>query len=396
MRSDLIFIKILNPILKMAVRMGQKSIIDNSGINLENLGELLRSLRQEKDLTQAQVAKMVGVSSQHYSRIERGEYTPSLQTFLQLAGVLDLDISALDTGEDGKISSTMYEILRLLKRFSGAQQKAVLSFLKTMKPQKITLWLAQEQFPNGENDLPQHLIDLEHNNFNFFIEWCEDIKSYKKLIPALEKYPDSVIVTADDDLIYENDWLEKLYKAYKKHPEMIHCHRAHRITFDKQKHLNDYSHWVKSVKMINPSFNNFFTGGGGVLYPSHSLYKDVLNKKLFLKLAPTGDDIWFWAMAVMNNRKINIVKNNQSKLHYIEGTQENCLYNENIYKNDEQIRNVLEHYPNILEKLNKRKYREPFDLKTFIQQIISVKNERKHKVITILGMKIKIKCNNKP
>lgn len=77
MRSDLIFIKILNPILKMAVRMGQKSIIDNSGINLENLGELLRSLRQENDLTQAQVAKMVGVSSQHYSRIERGEYTPS-------------------------------------------------------------------------------------------------------------------------------------------------------------------------------------------------------------------------------------------------------------------------------------------------------------------------------
>lgn len=120
----------------MAVRMEQKSIIDNSGINLENLGELLRSLRQEKGLTQAQVAKMVGVSSQHYSRIERGEYTPSLQTFLQLATVLGIDISALDTGEEGKISSTMYEILRLLKRFSGAQQKAVLSFLKTMEPAK--------------------------------------------------------------------------------------------------------------------------------------------------------------------------------------------------------------------------------------------------------------------
>ncbi len=45
------------------------------------------------------------------------------------------------------------------------------------------------------------------------IDWCEDIKSYKKLIPTLKKYPDAIIVTADDDLIYDNKWLEQLYNA---------------------------------------------------------------------------------------------------------------------------------------------------------------------------------------
>lgn len=34
------------------------------------------------------------------------------------------------------------------------------------------------------------------------IDWYHDIKSYKKLIPTLQKYPDSIIVTADDDIIY--------------------------------------------------------------------------------------------------------------------------------------------------------------------------------------------------
>lgn len=103
-------------------------------INLDNIGSLIRMSRKEKGMTQTEIAEAIGVSSQHYSRIERGEYTPGLQTFLKLIDVLDLDISKLKMSGNNRVSSTMYEILDLLGKFNNTQQKAVLTFLKTMEP----------------------------------------------------------------------------------------------------------------------------------------------------------------------------------------------------------------------------------------------------------------------
>lgn len=40
------------------------------------------------------------------------------------------------------------------------------------------------------------------------------IGRYKKLIPTLQIEPNSIIVTADDDIYYRTDWLSGLYKAH--------------------------------------------------------------------------------------------------------------------------------------------------------------------------------------
>ena len=109
-------------------------LMEEISINLDNIGSLLRMSRKEKKMTQSEVAEAIGVSAQHYSRIERGEYRPGLQTFLKLTDVLELDISKLKISGENKISSTMFEILNLLNKFNNTQQEAVLSFLKTMEP----------------------------------------------------------------------------------------------------------------------------------------------------------------------------------------------------------------------------------------------------------------------
>ena len=55
---------------------------------------------------------------------------------------------------------------------------------QTFKPDRVILWLAEEQFPNIENDIPEEVLKLK--DYGLEIRWTEDIKSYKKLLPSLK------------------------------------------------------------------------------------------------------------------------------------------------------------------------------------------------------------------
>ena len=255
---------------------------------------------------------------------------------------------------------------------------------QTYKADKIVLWLSKEEFPNREKDLPSELLELRKKGLE--IDWCNDIKSYKKLIPALKKYPNDVIITADDDLIYDKKWLEYLINSYKKNPAVINAHRCHRINYINNKFCISWEYF-KSKKA---NFNYFCTTGGGIVYPPNSFNKEVFNEKIFMRLCPTNDDLWFWAMVVLNNKKIKVIENNISDLNYINGTQENCLWQYNEDNTNNQLENVLEHYPQIVTKLSKKN--DNVKLKIF-EKILSIKNteDKKYKVLTLLGIKIKFK-----
>ncbi|KZX12196.1 glycosyltransferase family 8 protein [Methanobrevibacter curvatus] len=224
------------------------------------------------------------------------------------------------------------------------------------KPDKIILWLSKEEFPNLENDIPIKVKNFK--KYGLTIKWCKNLKSYNKLIFTLKEYPEDIIVTADDDVLYPKNWLGELYKIYDGNS--IICHRAHSIMFENDKIL-PYVKWKKTIQNESSSFLNFFTGVGGVLYPPNSLFKDVLNEKLFMNLAPSTDDIWFWAMAVMNDKKIKIVDNGYRELIYVNIKRELGLNNETtlnsqnvggLSKNNISIDNIVNHYPQILLKLN--------------------------------------------
>lgn len=219
---------------------------------------------------------------------------------------------------------------------------------QTVKPDMLVLWLAKEQFPNLEADLPEEILRLKQ--FGLTIRWWHDVKPYKKLVPILPEHPEDIIVTTDDDVFYDKEWLERLYTSYLEFPQHIHCHRTTKILLKNGRLKGRYEQNYKF-----PSFANKLSGGGGVLYPPHSLYKDITNEKLFMELAPTNDDIWFWMMAVLNNTKIMAVKNNIKYPILIEETLNGpCLcqindHGENLF--DIQLENVLNHYPGLREKI---------------------------------------------
>lgn len=217
-------------------------------------------------------------------------------------------------------------------------------------PDRVILWLADSQFPRGMYDLPKELISLRNQGLE--IQWTKDLRSYKKLIPALKLYPQDIIVTVDDDILYPNDWLDNLVKAYEKNPTCIHAGRVHGIEFLNPQKLAPYDKWCMEIANGTSSYRNFFTGCGGCLYPPNSLHRDVLNEEVFMKLCPNGDDIWFWAMAVLSGTKV-CSPTNRMKLEYVEGTQKCALWINNINngENDFALARVIGAYPEVLSKL---------------------------------------------
>lgn len=232
---------------------------------------------------------------------------------------------------------------------------------QSVKPDRLILWLAEEQFPNKENDLPNSLTNLKQ--YGLEIKWCEDLKSYKKLVPTISECPNDIIITFDDDIYYDEKVVEDLYSGYLKNPNAITTIRAFRVKFNKSNKLSFFSsneiiwNWRKYQ---NPSLYNTIIGCGGVLYPPNCLYSDILNKSKFQEILPTQDDIFFWGMTVLNHTPVQIVNGYSTTLDIIENTQNSGLCKINIKKGkglsgNQSLEQLLKAYPQIISILKGEK-----------------------------------------
>lgn len=224
-----------------------------------------------------------------------------------------------------------------------------------IKPDKVVLWLSSNEFPCKEENLPDELLKLENNGLT--IKWCEYNRSYKKLLPSLKEYSDSIIVTADDDLYYPPEWLKILYTHHRKYPSDIVTHRSRRIAFENND-VKNYIDWEVSREEMDASYLNFFTTGGGTLFPPDTFKEQVFDTELYEDICPTGDDMWFWSMAVLNNKKIRVVPDSIWELTYVNPARDLVFYKDTLWSynethNDEHFRKLLNEFPEVYDKIKK-------------------------------------------
>ncbi|VBB48123.1 Glycosyltransferase [uncultured Paludibacter sp.] len=234
--------------------------------------------------------------------------------------------------------------------------QAVKSILEsTVLPDKVVLYLTYSQF--GENGIPEELQNLANSNPVFEIRnYDDDIRSYRKLVPALNDFPDAVIVTIDDDVWYNKNMLRVLLRLHEQIPDAIIAHRAKRIKTNAPYRKWKKYRWYSFVtKRIHSGFRNIQTGVGGVLYPPHSLKKEMINPELFKAIAPTTDDIWFWAAAVANGTKITPVPFGYNKPRGLKKPKELSLKTVNFKSktdlNRTALESILEKFPLIKQRL---------------------------------------------
>ena len=220
---------------------------------------------------------------------------------------------------------------------------------QTLKADKIIIWLAEDEF--NRDNIPITLLNMQKRGLE--IKFCRDYKSYKKIIPTLKEYPDEIIITVDDDMIYPYDFIEQMYHTHLKFPDCICCNRAHRIKFDKFNNLLPYNEWDwdwnPSQAISEPAFHLFPTGAGGILYFPNCFDKEVLNEENFMKLAPTADDVWLKLMSLKNNVKCKLVDRHNSygeAFIALDSSLINSLAEENVIdnQNDVQLKAVTNHY----------------------------------------------------
>ena len=211
-----------------------------------------------------------------------------------------------------------------------------------VRADRVELWLTEPDraaLPGGIEALGDHGLR---------IETCRDLRSYKKLVPALERDPQCNYVTADDDVYYPPDWLADLVDAAHDHPGAVIGARTHMARRQGNGTLEPYQRWELATSRMRAAGKRellFPTGVGGVLYPPGSLARDTLNEAAFMDLCPHGDDIWFFWMARLAG---SAHRRTAGQFDVIEwpGTQEVALQNDNRLAsgNDHQIRAMEAQY----------------------------------------------------
>ena len=176
--------------------------------------------------------------------------------------------------------------------------------IQSFQADEILLWLAEEQFP--ERRLPESYDDLISRGLQ--IRWCRDLKSHKKYYYVLqEQREDQIVITYDDDIIYEYDSIERLIAAHGVYPDCIVCNRGHTMKVSEGK-LTAYSQWKLRTEEGNmmPSRKIMPSTGAGCLYPYHCMPSVTFDEKCIRENAFLADDIWMRFCSLQND--VQVVK----------------------------------------------------------------------------------------
>ena len=102
-------------------------------MNIKVVGAKIKSLREQRNMTQEQLAEAVNLSTNHISVIERGVKTPKLDTFVDIANALGVSADEILVDVIDKSTEITASILsQKLQALPASEQRKVLSVIDTL------------------------------------------------------------------------------------------------------------------------------------------------------------------------------------------------------------------------------------------------------------------------
>lgn len=221
-------------------------------------------------------------------------------------------------------------------------------FHQTVLPNRIVLNINEERWT--EDSLPDLIKKLQIAGLE--VNFCEDVGPHTKLLPALEKYPDDIIITVDDDVYYEDCLIEDLLADYQKQSELCVISKSALVVSYKDGTFLPYTQWPMATPetpqeaLISPH------GFCGVLYAPHIFSNEIFNKSVYREICKYADDIWFSMMEIKEHIPVYLSSKPMHDVVYVNHyneyvpTNSDALYFQNAGegRNNVQLAALVEYY----------------------------------------------------
>lgn len=213
---------------------------------------------------------------------------------------------------------------------------------QTMKPNKIILWLSKEEY----SDVPSHIQQCLKDKLLTEIKWVDKNIYCHKRHETFKINNDVYNMCMDDDLLYEQTYIENLYKSSIQHPNAISAMAGSRRDFNGIK--------TTSNLMENKCDNKNAFLGGLTCYPPYTFpIESFKHINIRDKYSQKCDETWIWCWCIKKGIKINILKyRGDYKLNIIGDSYNSALWNENKVLNSDNLTFKEEMLHNVIYQLN--------------------------------------------
>jgi len=209
-------------------------------------------------------------------------------------------------------------------------------FNQTMMPDVILLVLSKDEIKD-ESELPESVLELKKYGLEIFFA-DDNLKPHNKYFYASKLYPHSILITVDDDCMYDKNLVQSLYNSFLRYPSAVSARRVHKITLNNNGDVLPYDKWrYEYRKEVKPSYDLLATGVGGVLYPPGILAPETFDDRKIKELCLNADDIWLKFMEIKNNVPVVWVKNKTIHPLIVTKAQKKALSADNYGKNQNDV-----------------------------------------------------------
>lgn len=247
--------------------------------------------------------------------------------------------------QENRVEKVVVSLTSYGKRLETVHIAIKSMLCQTYPPDKIILYLAEDV---KKNDIPESILEL--TQFGLEIKFKSgNLGPHKKYYYAMLDYPEDLIITIDDDLLYPEYLLEELVKEHQKYPNAVIAARIHEIRFDNNGDILPYTKWgyeYNGAKCV-PKYKFLATGGAGTLYPPGAIDESFFNQKLILELSYRTDDLWLKIGELKAGVPVKMASAKIWKNTYeLPSAIDNALSNENVYGgvNDINMKKIMEYF----------------------------------------------------
>jgi len=217
---------------------------------------------------------------------------------------------------------------------------------QTLKPDKIVCWLSESEY---EGVIPQVLIDCQTSGLINEINFVEGNTYCHKKWECMKKYHNCYNIMIDDDILYDEDFIEKLYNTSLENQNCAVIWISGSDEYIKNKRIRYSSDLKKNVKI--------HTFSGLSCYPPYVFPVESFKyKELRDKYCTRCDDSWIGAWLIKCDiekvRVFDIVKNKERFWKCIDNSQTCGIWQTLNIHTTNGTQNVVKHFSNALIVIN--------------------------------------------